>query len=193
MVEEAPLPLRCAIKALGRCALRTVVLLARRRIRQPPEHVGRRFRFGDGTATEAYRETVVDHPPLRSPAVLEVSFRLRLVRSEGAHALFRFESELNTVFFVGFPGFVSKLWLRHDQRGVYRGLYEWDDPALAVAYVRALWWVLAAVSEPGSIHYEVLPGLRRDQLLRDPTVIDTVAPAGDDAWWRLVGVEDRVE
>ena len=60
-------------------------------------------------------------------------------------AAFPSESLLNTPLFVGFPGFVSKLWLTHDQRGRYRGLYEWDGPARAHAYVRALWWVLALV------------------------------------------------
>jgi hypothetical protein len=97
--------------------------------------------------------------------------------------LFRLESELNTVLFAGFPGLVSKLWLRHDQHGVYRGLYQWDDPEQAVAYVRALWWVLALVSEPGSIHYAVLPGLYRDQVVANPSVVDTVA-AAPGGWWR---------
>lgn len=82
--------------------------------------------------------------------------------------MFRLESELNTVLFAGFSGLVSKLWLRHDERHVY---------------VRALWWVLALVSEPGSIHYAVLPGLERNQVLADPALVDTVvaAPGG---WWR---------
>lgn len=190
-VEEPPLALRCAIKALGRCALVTGILLARRRIRQPTEHVGMRLSFGDGTTAAVYRETVIDRPPPAVPTVLVVCFRLRRVRSEWVHALFRLESILNTVLFAGFAGLVSKLWLRHDQRGVYRGFYQWDDPAPAVAYVRALWWVLALVSEPGSIHYRVLPGLRRDEVLRDPALVDKVAPAQDGGWWRLVGTEAR--
>jgi len=130
---------RGAIKALGQCALRTGALLAQRRIHQPAEHVGWRFRFADGTTTECYRETVVDRPPPAALAILVVSFRLRRVRGYWGHAIFRWESVLNTVLSVGFPGLITKLWLRHDEHGVYRGLYEWDDPLLAVAYVRALW------------------------------------------------------
>ena len=48
---------------------------------------------------------------------------------------------------------------------MYRGLYEWDGAARARAYARALWWVLALVSVPGSIDYTVLPGRHRDDLL----------------------------
>ncbi len=117
--------------------------------------------------------------------MLVVCFRLRRVHRGWAHGLFRLESELNTVLFAGFPGFVSKLWLRHDEHGVYRGFYQWDDPALAVAYVRALWWVLVLVSERTSIHYAVLPGFDRDEVLADPSLIDTVS-AAPSGWWRPV-------
>src|SRR5262249_16391638 len=157
--DEPPLAPACAVKALLGCVLRTTFLVRGRRIRQPGGNVGLRIRFGDGTSSEVYRETVIDGPPAGMPTVLVVGFRLRGVHRSWAHALFRLESELNTVLFAGFPGLVSKLWLRHDQHGVYRGLYEWDDPELATAYARALWWVLALVSQPGSIHYVVLPAL----------------------------------
>ena len=82
------------------------------------------------------------------------------------------ESLLNTPLFVGFPGFVSKLWLAHDENGAYRGFYQWNGAQLADAYVRALWWVLALVSVRSSIHYVVLPGLRRDDVLADPTILE---------------------
>jgi hypothetical protein len=106
-----------------------------------------------------------DRGATASRCVLVVEFRLRAVRGRG-HVLFRWESLLNTPLFAGFPGLVSKLWLAADERGRYRGLYEWEGPRRAEAYARALWRVLALVSVPGSIHYVVLPGLRRDELLR---------------------------
>jgi hypothetical protein len=98
-----------------------------------------------------------------------------------AHAAFRLESMLNTPLFVGFPGFVSKLWLADDEHGRYRGVYQWDGPRLAENYARALWRVLALVSARGSIHYVVLPRLSRDVLLDGP---DALASAADGtAWW----------
>jgi hypothetical protein len=134
-------------------------------------------------ALRVYRETVVDRDATADPCVLVVEFRLRAVRGRG-HAAFRRESLLNTPLFAGFPGLVSKLWLADDERGRYRGLYEWDGPRLAENYARALWRVLALVSVPGSIHYVVLPGLRRDELLARPQVLAD----GAAGWWHLTGV-----
>ena len=179
-IEKPPVAAWPAVKSLANCALTTGLLLAKRRIHLPRAKVGRRIRFADGTTSSVYRETVVDRGPARDPAVLVVCFKLVLVRGKG-HSLFRVESILNTPLFVGFPGYVSKLWMTHDSRGVYRGIYEWDGPELAETYARTLWRVLALVSVRGSIRYTVLPGLRRDEFLRNP---DAVAVAGDRDWWR---------
>jgi hypothetical protein len=65
---------------------------------------------------------------------------------------------------------------------VYRGLYQWDGAQQAEDYARALWRVLALVSVRDSIRYHVLPGLQRDDLLRNPEL----SPADEaSAWWRL--------
>ena len=122
----------------------------------------------------------------KDPCTLVVTFRLRLVHGP-AHALFRTESLLNTPLFVGFPGFTSKLWLAHDERDRYRGVYEWDGPERAEHYARSLWRVLALVSVPGSIRYAVLPGLRRDDILANPGLADGPASDDDAAWWRIQG------
>lgn len=187
--DLAPLPpLRRAVawRGVAQCVATSAVLLRRRAVHQPTRQVGRVLAFADGTRGRVYRETALDVAP-RDPCVLVVSFRLRLLRGRG-HAFFRAESLLNTPLFVGFPGFVSKLWLAHDERGRYRGLYEWDGPARAEHYARSLWRVLELVSERGSIDYRVLPGLRRDEVLDDPSVLDRWAAAdrGRVPWWRLV-------
>ena len=185
MNEQAPLPYRVAAGEVARCVFRTARLLARGRVHLRPEHVGLRLRFADGASARVYRETVVDGSGWQDPCVLVVEFRLRLVRGWG-HAVFRWESLLNTPLFVGFPGFRTKLWLAHDEHGVYRGLYQWDSAERAERYVRSLWRILALGSVPGSIHYVVLPGLRRDDVLDDPRVLDDVARDDQTGWWRLV-------
>ena len=188
MNEQVPLPYGVATWAVARCAASTVGLLAQHRIHLPRKHVGMRLRFADGTSARVYRETVVDGAP-KDPCALVVEFRLWAwaVRGRRTHALFRWESLLNTPLFVGFPGFVSKLWLANDEHGVYRGVYEWDGPARAEHYARCLWRVLALGSEPGSIHYMVLPGLRRDALLAAPQVLATATSTdAAAAWWRPI-------
>jgi hypothetical protein len=176
--DRPPLPVAAAIEAIVRCLAATVGLLARRRIRQPTAHRGEVISFADRTSARVYRETTVAMADPTDPVALVVEFRLRAIRGRG-HALFRAESLLNTPLFVGFPGFVSKLWLAHDQGGRYRGVYEWDGAALAHAYARALWRILALVSERGSIHYVVVPRCTRAQLLAG-------LEGADPVWWRPV-------
>jgi hypothetical protein len=185
--ERPPLAYPAALRALAGCFVNTARLLWRRMMHLPAGKAGTRLRFADGTSARVYRETVVDRGATLDPCVLVVEFRLRAVRGRG-HAVFRLESLLNTPLFAGFPGFVSKLWLADDERGRYRGLYEWDGPRLAENYARALWRVLALVSVRGSIHYVVLPGLRRDALLERPQVLADADAADTAAWWRLAEV-----
>jgi len=185
MSTRGPLPQLEAWRAVARCALETAVLLAGRRVHLPRGNVGTALRFADGTVAQVYRETVVDRQPT-DPCTLIVSFRLRWVRGWG-HAAFRAESILNTVLFVGFRGFVSKLWMANDAHGTYRGLYEWDGPGDAEAYARALWRVLALVSVPGSIDYRVFPGARREEAIAEPHRLEALEPAEKGAWWRVLG------
>jgi hypothetical protein len=178
-------PRRAAARAVGRCVLSSLVLIGRGAVSQPRDHVGRLVRFADGTSARVYRETAVARAP-REPCVLLVSFRLRGVSTAPAHALFRAESLLNTPLFVGFPGFVSKLWLGADDHGTYRGLYEWDGATAAEHYARCLWRVLELVSVPGSIDYRVIPERHRDEVLVDPALLERYAPGEVGAWWRLL-------
>lgn len=116
--------------------------------------------------------------------MLVMCFRLRRVSSDRMHRVFRWESELNTVLFAGFPGLVSKLWLTHDERGRYRGMYEWDGPELAGSYARSLWWALAVASSPSSMRHVVLPGLHLEELMAGRTGSAGGPPAG--RWWQPV-------
>jgi len=143
----------------------TALLLSRRRIRRRSEWVDECLAFDDGRG-RVYRDTVAVRPPTVDPCVLVVEFRLRGVHGR-AHTLFRWESLLNTPMFAGFPGFVSKLWVAHDEHEIYRGVYEWDGPERAEAYVRALWWLLAPVSVRGSIRHHVVPGQCRAEWLAE--------------------------
>jgi len=188
--EQLPLPYSVAARGVARCIVDSVRLLSSGRVHLPDSHVGQKLRFADGTTGRVYRETVVDVAAVQDPCVLVVVFRLRLVRGV-LHTLFRLESLLNTPLFVGFPGFVSKLWVAHDGNSVYRGVYQWDGPSRAQHYARCLWRVLALVSARGSIGHAIVPGVTRDDLLADPAVLDRTPALAIPDWARLVEVEDR--
>jgi hypothetical protein len=186
--DQHPLPVRVAARGVAACALETVRLLLTRRVHLPKSRVGVKLRFADGTIGRVYRETEVDHERVAEPCVLAVCFRLRFVRGP-LHVLFRWESVLNTPLFVGFPGFVSKLWLAHDHNGVYRGVYDWDGAHRAEHYARCLWRVLALVSARGSVAYVIRDAVTRDELLAEPERLAS-AVDGIPSWARLVEVED---
>jgi len=181
--DSGPAPRAKAWLAVAGCVGRACVMLARRQVHFPKDNVGRVLRFADGSTSRVYRETTVEHQAAE-PCVLVVAFTLRWVRGS-AHRLFEAESILNTPLFVGFPGYVSKLWCAHDTFGAYRGLYEWDGAERAHRYAAALWRVLELVSVPGSISYKVLPGLRRDEVVANPARMQGL-PQSDHAWWRLL-------
>lgn len=166
--DQVPLPVGRSVRDVIRCAAATSALLLRRRISLPDGQVGRRMQFADGTSARIYLETVVRDALVTQPCVLIVQFKLRWVRGRAGHAFFRLESLLNTPLFVGFPGFVSKLWLADDEKGRYRGVYEWNRPDLAESYARALWRMLAIVSVADSIRYHVRLAIHRDELLNRP-------------------------
>jgi hypothetical protein len=185
--ESGPAPRGRAWRAVARCVWTSLVMLARGHVHLPRSNVGRVLRFADGSTARVYRETTVDRSPPTEPCVLVVAFKLHLLRGRRTHRLFEAESLLNTPLFIGFPGYVSKLWCTHDGSGVYRGLYEWDGSQRARDYAASLWRVLELGSVRGSIRYQVLPGLHRDDVLADPNLMSTTA-VSDDAWWRLVSV-----
>ncbi len=171
MNPQTPLPYRIAARSELDCIARTAVLLVQHRIHLRQDHSGLQLHFANGTSAPVYQETVVDSGTAEDPCVLIVEFRLRGMHG-WLHTIFRWESMLNTPLFVGFPGFVSKLWLANDEQEVYRGVYEWNGPQRAEHYARCLWRLLALGSVSGSIHYAVLPGMHRDALLSNPHLLD---------------------
>src|SRR5690242_11432137 len=82
-LAPSPLPPLHAWPAVARSVGATAVMLARGRVWQPRDLVGRRLRFADGTCARVYRETRVDRPAPADPCVLVVTFHLRWVRGRG--------------------------------------------------------------------------------------------------------------
>ena len=146
--DRSPSPLRDLLSGTTRCHR---------------ELVGVELTMSDGRTYVPFRHTrrsearwSHDHPP----AVIQPRFHLEVLppRWRRLHALFRVICIVTTPFFVGLPGFRSKLWMVDPVTGDFAGLYEWDDAATARAYAEGLSRVLRVLSAPGSVSYELVEG-----------------------------------
>jgi hypothetical protein len=175
------------VRAFARSVVATGRLIATGRLKSPRAHLDSRLQFADGTTSFVFRETMIRDGDPADPAVLVVQFRLwALARSPLLHALFRRECILHRPLFAGFPGFRSKLWASDTTTGVYRGLYQWDGAAQASEYAATLARLLRPFSTRGSVRYRIIPGLRRDDVLRDPELLAAGTTGEQGTWWRLV-------
>jgi hypothetical protein len=148
------------------------------RTRCTSDLLGRPLVMSDGRSYVPFRHTrraPGDHPPAAGPpAVLQPRFHLAVLpaRRRRLHALFRVVCIVTTPFFVGLPGFRSKLWMVDPATGDFAGLYEWDDEAGARAYAEGLAAVLRLLSTRGSVRYEVVPDRTVPEYLADHAATD---------------------
>src|SRR5947209_16419134 len=75
-MSQGPFPRPTAWRAIARCFMTSMLMLARGELGWPRDSVDEVVRFADGTSARVYRETVVPRVP-RDPCFLAVSFRLR--------------------------------------------------------------------------------------------------------------------
>jgi hypothetical protein len=111
----------------------------------------------DGERWVIFRQAV-RHPapgqPARPGAGFHVRFRVA-ARSPQAHIRF---SLLPIPFFVGLPGFRSKLWLHNPATGEFQGRYEWDSVAAATRYAHSFAMrFMAWRAVPDSLAFEIVP------------------------------------
>jgi hypothetical protein len=140
------------------------------RTRCSPSGLGRPLTMSDGRTYVPFRHTRKTESAWSTtapPAVLEPRFRLPFFapRRRRLHALFRVVCIVTTPFFVGLPGFRSKLWMVDPESGDFAGLYEWDDAPTARAYAEGLSKVLRLLSVRGSVSYELRTGCTVDEYL----------------------------
>jgi hypothetical protein len=138
---------------------------------RPPERLGRVYRVDDGATYQIFRETVSDAAPPADPTVLEVGFRLQVIRSLALpHWLCQRCCLLTTPFWSGFPGFAVKLWMVDPDTKNYLGIYDWRGEPNAQRYVDTLMRVLKPLSTEGSVWYRLLPNQALDDYLSDHAV-----------------------
>jgi len=125
------------------------------RMHFPRERIGETFKLGDEQVFTIFRQVVVD--PIKGQqeqpgAFFRVRFR---VANTTAEQNMRF-SILTIPFFVGLPGFHSKVWMLNRATGEFQGVYQWDtvDDAQNYACSFAMQFMTRR-AVPGSVSHEV--------------------------------------
>ena len=121
------------------------------------ERVGKTISLPDGTTATIFREVHVAAGPGQA-ARPGAQFHVRFHLAGMAPALNKVFSWLPVPFFVGLPGFRSKLWLLDEATGDFHGLYQWETPVAAERYAHSFALrFMTARSVPGSLSYTITP------------------------------------
>ncbi|MBC8264336.1 MAG: hypothetical protein H8E47_09465 [Anaerolineales bacterium] len=137
--------------------LRTHWYLLSGRLHFPRERIGETLTMEDSQEFTIFRQVIVDpgkDQPEKPGAVFRVRFRVANMSPEQNK---RF-SLLPIPFFVGLPGFRSKLWTLDEANGVFQGIYEWDTVQDAQNYAKSFAMrFMTGRSVPGSVSHQVIP------------------------------------
>ena len=102
-----------------------------------------------------FRQVIVD-PPKGQQAKLGALFRVRFSVANMTPQQNKYFSILPIPFFVGLPGFRSKLWMHDHTTGESQGVYHWDTVGDAKNYANSFAMkFMTRRAVPGSISHEV--------------------------------------
>ncbi len=141
-------PLKSLVNTLG-CILRG-------RLHFPKDRIGEQVIL-DGEPWVIFRQAILDPLP-GQPVKPGAIFRPRFhVQGMSLKQNMRF-SWLPIPFYVGLPGFRSKLWMYHAETGDFAGYYEWDTFEDATNYSQSFAAkFMTNRSVPGSVSFRVIP------------------------------------
>jgi len=135
--------------------LKTHWYLITGRLHFPRERIGETFKLGDDQVFSIFRQVIVDPPngqQGKPEALFRVRFRIANMTSEQNKCF----SVLPIPFFVGLPGFRSKLWMFNQTTGEFQGVYKWDTVVDAQNYANSFAMkFMARRAVSGSIYKEV--------------------------------------
>jgi len=140
-----------------RSFLNTLSYLLHRRLHFPKERQGEGLTMADGQTFTIFRQVRVDPAPgqpQNPQATLTVRFQVANMTAR-QNELF---SLLPMPFFIGLPGFRSKLWTVNIQTGVSQGVYRWDTAEDAENYANSFAMrFMTRRSVPGSVSWQIIP------------------------------------
>lgn len=142
--------------------IRATAYLLAGRLKFPRDRIGKVFQAEDGRVFTIFRQIVV-RPGARQPEKPGALFRVRFRVSNMTPTQNKRFSLLPIPFFIGLPGFRSKLWMAGEitsdlQGADYQGIYEWDTVQDAERYAHSFAMKFMMMrSMPGSVSWEVAP------------------------------------
>ena len=135
--------------------LKTIGYIIKGRLHFPRHRIGESVTMEDGDNFTIFRHVVVSpssnqgEPP---HAVFRVRFRIENMSPQQNK---RF-SLIPIPFFIGLPGFRSKLWMTNETTGFNQGVYEWNTIQDAHNYANSFAMkFMEKRSVPGSISYQI--------------------------------------
>ncbi len=136
--------------------LKTLGYALRGRLHFHKDCIGEVLTMEDGQEFVIFRQVIVDprqDQPERPGATLRVRFHVAHM-SARQNKIF---SLLPIPFFIGLPGFRSKLWTLNESSGDSQGIYKWDTIQDAENYARSFAMKFMKIrSVPGSVSYEIV-------------------------------------
>lgn len=119
----------------------------------PRQHRDQTIVLENGRNYRIFRQIVVKNRPQPAQGVFRVWFHSRT-----STAFTIFYSNMMIPFFLGMPGFRSKLWLVDDASGDFGGIYEWDTLEDAQRYAESFAMRFSKMrSLPGQFSAEFFP------------------------------------
>jgi len=148
MPDKQYTPLNSLVKAIG--------YIFAGRLHFPRSRVGERLEL-DGETWVIFRQVIVD-PVSAQPQQPGAIFRPRFhVQGMSLRQNMLF-SWLPIPFYIGLPGFRSKLWMFNESSGDFAGYYEWDTVEDATRYSQSFAAnFMTRRSVPGSVSFRVIP------------------------------------
>ena len=119
------------------------------------DRIGEVITMEDGKAYTIFRQAIVDPGPDR-PGEPGVTFKVRFQVAHMSPEQNKLFSLLPIPFFIGLPGFRSKLWMLSESSDDCQGIYEWDTVQDAETYASSFAMKFMTLrSIPGSVSYEI--------------------------------------
>ena len=137
--------------------LKTLSYAIRCRLHFPRNRIGEVLTMEDGKAFTIFSQVIVD-PNHDQPQEPGVTFRVRFHVARMSPKQNKLFSLLPIPFFIGLPGFRTKLWTLNEVSGDCQGIYEWDTAQDAENYASSFAMKFMTMrSVRGSVSCEITP------------------------------------